>query len=183
MRDTLDFKLVGSRRYVRATDILRTIEPYAGGNVARIEFIKPLRSHAVLVEAPMGQDVVGGVSVSVELATGKTFMLIPSKQRAQKVCERKKSRFRSIVLRFGCVYIVVAPLGMSALDLMETSFDKVHPRLPRRFLVRRITRFTSLTPRIRALWFRLKVCDDATKFSMRTLGAKIARIECRVVDR
>jgi hypothetical protein len=183
MPRTLKFELVGSRRYVRATDILRAIEVYTGEQDAQFEFIRPLRSHAHIVEERLGEDVFESPSVRVELASGRTLSLIPTKQRAQKAGDRKEAGCRSLVVRFGRLYIVIAPFGMPALDLIETSFDRVHPCLPRRFVVRSLTRSEPLTPRIRALWFRLKVCENTAQFTMRTRGTNIAHIECRVVDR
>ncbi|WP_417243304.1 hypothetical protein [Celeribacter sp.] len=183
MPEIVKFELVGARRYVRATDVLRAIEAYTGEQDARVDFIKPLRTHAAIVEGPSGEDSPDPASVRVTLATGRTLRLVPVRQRAQKAGDRTAAGRRSFVLRFGRAYIVIAPFGMSALDLIETSFDRVHPSLPRRFVVRSLTRSTPFTPRIRALWFRLKVCDNVAQITMRARGANIAHIECCVVDR
>lgn len=175
MRDTCEFSFVGSRRYVRAIDVLRQTERWTGQQAATYDFTRPLRSNATITD-----DDTRHAAVKITLEDGRQLSLRP--EGAQ--CAKQDNRpFPScLLLRLWGLYVVFAPAGMAPLDLIDVAFEKVHPTLARRFLVKRIDRHFADAKRIRALWFRIHADGNQARILMRRSKGSLVEISCRLID-
>lgn len=175
---TLDFSLVGARPYVRAVDVVREIERSAPPQ--RLEFIfeRPLRSNVTVVA---GDD--RHAAVRIEAVDGKAYSLVPDSRRCERVRHDEMRAGNAKIISLGNFYLGLSLSGMMSIDLIAESFDKAHPKMPRRFVVRRIVRYPERPRRHFLLWSRLRRSESEASLTVRSMVGRIAKIECRHVAR
>lgn len=178
MSDFLDLKLIGKRRYVRATDIMRAMEHFTGTEGAVYEFLRPLRFSAELTDINNPRAVV-----RIQNQYGVSVGLKPTHIRA-KISSKAANKWNgTFCIRIGRFYLMASPKSLPALDLIEASFDSVHPKLTQRFVVRRVQRFAHARQRHRVLWFYLRTNESSASFTMCARNGPLAMINCMLTTK
>lgn len=178
MCDFFDFQLIGKRRYVRATDIMRAMEHFTGTEGAVYEFLRPLRCNAELTDINNPRAVV-----RIQNQDGLSVGLKPTSTRVKTSTETAKKCNGTFCIRIGRFYVMASPKRLPALDLIEASFDSVHPKLAQRFVVRRVQRFAHARQRHRALWFYLRANESSANFTMCSRSGPLATINCMLTTK
>ena len=176
--EVVEFNFVGSRRYVRAVDIVRKIEKVIGSQSADYEFTKPLRTTAVISSQDNGR-----ACVHISLPGEHKIYLVAERSRCGRVADRQHKWGETFIFQFGSLYLAVAPLGMKSIDLIDLSVDKVHPTLPRKFVIYRISRNRERAKRRFFLWFNINADQSIAKIAFMSFFQSVALIECRHVRR
>lgn len=174
--EVIEFNFVGSRRYVRAVDVVRNIEKIIGCQSAEYEFIKPLRSTAVISSEDNGQ-----ACVRIALSGEHKMYLIAEGNRCDRVTDRQHKWGEIFIFHFGSFYCAIAPLGMKSIDLIALSVDKIHPTLPRRFVICRVVRIRNKIERRFVLWFKINADQSIAKIAFKSFFQTVTLIECRHV--
>lgn len=157
---------------------MRAMEHFNGTQDATYEFLRPLRCSAELTDIENPRAVV-----RIQNKDGVSLGLKSTRTRAKNSPEAAKKCTGTFCVRIGRFYLIASPLGLSALDLIEASFDRVHPKLSQRFVVRRVQRFSHARQRHRALWFYLRTSESSANFTMCARNGPLAVINCMLTTK
>lgn len=176
--EVIEFNFVGSRRYVRAVDVVRNIEKVIGSQSAEYEFTKPLRTTAII-----SSEDTGRACVRISFADQHKLYLVAEGNRCSRVADTQHKRGETFIFQFGNFYWTIAPYGMKSMDLIALSVDKIHPTLPRKFFIYRIVRNRERAKRRFFLWFKINKEESMAKIAFTSFFQSVTLIECRHVRR